>query len=88
LWFRIRRLLQFLPNLCLSVFESTFFLRQYLSVVNGSPTGLDLHLKKGYYLTLILEVSSPILWMSPYSQNQQILFDLTRSKDEDIEELQ
>ena len=57
--------------------------RNYSTVTKYSPTGLDPHLDKGYHLTMVLEVSSPNLWMSPYSQHQQMLFDLIRSKHED-----
>ena len=55
----------------------------YSTVTKSSPTGLDPHLDKGYHLTMVLEVSSSNLWMSPYSQHQQMLFDLIRSKHED-----
>lgn len=38
---------------------------------------------KGFFLSMIIRVSSPNLWLSPYSEYQQKLFDIIREQHED-----
>ena len=47
------------------------------------PTSEDLSNGKGYYLTMVLQVSSPNLWTSPYSDYQSKLFEIIKTKHED-----
>lgn len=38
--------------------------------------------QKGYFLTMVLVITSPNLWMSPYSEHQQTLFGIIQQKHE------
>ena len=38
---------------------------------------------KGFFLSMVIQVSSSNLWMSPYSEYQQKLFDIIREQHED-----
>lgn len=38
--------------------------------------------QKGYFLSMVLEITSPNLWMSPYSDHQQTLFGIIQHKHE------
>jgi hypothetical protein len=61
------------------------------TVINCSPKtpnmGTNLlyspDLTKGYYLTMVIQVSSPNLWTSPYSEHQQTLFGIIKTKHEE-----
>ena len=63
--------------------EQLSHVRNYSTVRVFSPTELIPPLKNMYYLSMVIEVTSPNLWMSPYSDHQQKLFDMIRSKHED-----
>jgi len=62
------------------------------TVVNDSPTCTNMSTKipnhsddsnqKGYFLTMVLEITSPNLWMSPYNEHQQTLFGIIQHKHE------
>ena len=47
------------------------------------PSSEDLSNGKGYFLTMVLQVSSPNLWTSPYSDYQSKLFGIIKTKHED-----
>lgn len=63
----------------------------YSTVVKSSTksTGLDKDnnsnqfYTKGFFLSMVIKISSPNLWMSPYSEYQQKLFDIIREQHED-----
>ena len=50
------------------------------------PSSEDLSNGKGYFLTMVLQVSSPNLWTSPYSDYQSKLFNIIKTKHE-VEQL-
>ena len=50
------------------------------------PNHFDDSNQKGYFLTMVLEITSPNLWMSPYSEHQQTLFGIIQHKHE-VEEM-
>lgn len=56
------------------------------STVVKSPPKVPNHSEdsneKGYFLTMVLEITSPNLWMSPYSEHQQTLFGIIQHKHE------
>jgi hypothetical protein len=64
----------------------------YSTVVKSSTTCTNIGTKvpnhsddsnqKGYFLTMVLEITSPNLWMSPYSEHQQTLFGIIQQKHE------
>jgi hypothetical protein len=64
----------------------------YSTVVNCStkesnigtkvPNHPDDSNQKGYFLTMVLVITSPNLWMSPYSEYQQTLFGIIQHKHE------
>jgi hypothetical protein len=57
----------------------------YSTVVNCStkePEKPDVTNPKGYFLTMVLVITSPNLWMSPYSEHQQTLFGIIQQKHE------
>jgi hypothetical protein len=64
----------------------------YSTVVKSSTTCTNMSTKvpnhpedsnqKGYFLTMVLEITSPNLWMSPYSDHQQTLFGIIQHKHE------
>ena len=57
----------------------------YSTVVNCSPkvpNHSDDSNQKGYFLTMVLVITSPNLWMSPYSEYQQTLFGIIQHKHE------
>ncbi len=64
----------------------------YSTVVNdstkGTNTGTKLLFssddsnKKGYFLSMVVVVTSPNLWISPYSEYQQTLFGIIQHKHE------
>jgi len=66
--------------------------RNYSTVVNdstkGTNTGTKLLFssddsnKKGYFLSMVVVVTSPNLWISPYSEYQQTLFGIIQHKHE------
>lgn len=61
----------------------------YSTVTKGSTN--DIHkdnnsnqfFTKGFFLSMVIRVSSPNLWLSPYSEYQQKLFDIIREQHED-----
>jgi hypothetical protein len=63
----------------------------YSTVINDSskPPNMGTNLPyspnfpKGYYLTMVIQVSSPNLWTSPYGENQQTLFGIIKTKHEE-----
>jgi hypothetical protein len=65
----------------------------YSTVVNdstkGTNTGTKLLFspddsnKKGYFLSMVVVVTSPNLWISPYSEYQQTLFGIIQHKHEE-----
>ena len=65
----------------------------YSTVVNdstkGTNTGTKLLFspddsnKKGYFLSMVVVVTSPNLWISPYSDYQQTLFGIIQHKHEE-----
>lgn len=64
----------------------------YSTVVKSSPTCTNMCIKvpnhsedsnqKGYFLTMVLEITSPNLWISPYNEHQQTLFGIIQQKHE------
>jgi hypothetical protein len=57
----------------------------YSTVVNCSPkvpNQPDDSNQKGYFLTMVLVITSPNLWISPYSEYQQTLFGIIQHKHE------
>jgi hypothetical protein len=64
----------------------------YSTVVNCStkesnigtkvPNHPDDSNQRGYFLTMVLVITSPNLWMSPYSEHQQTLFGIIQQKHE------
>ena len=46
------------------------------------PNTPHLH-NKNYYLTMVVRVTSSNLWISPYSNHQQKLFDIIKEKHDD-----
>ena len=60
--------------------------RSLYSTVVISPTKEpekpDVTNQRGYFLTMVLEITSPNLWMSPYSEHQQTLFGIIQHKHE------
>ena len=60
----------------------------YSTVINNSSTTFKVNNSKrintkGFFLSMIIRVSSPNLWLSPYSEYQQKLFDIIREQHED-----
>lgn len=58
----------------------------YSTVVNFSskiPNQSNYSNGKGYFLTMVIQVTSSNLWTSPYNDYQQEVFDIIRSKHED-----
>ena len=60
--------------------------RSLYSTVVISPTKEpekpDVTNQRGYFLTMVLVITSPNLWMSPYSEHQQTLFGIIQHKHE------
>jgi hypothetical protein len=57
----------------------------YSTVINCSskvPNQPDVTNQRGYFLTMVVVVTSPNLWMSPYSEYQQTLFGIIQHKHE------
>ena len=64
----------------------------YSTVVNDSTKGTNTGTKllfssddsnqKGYFLSMVVVITSPNLWMSPYSEHQQTLFGIIQHKHE------
>ena len=73
-------------------FFYTCWQRVYSTVVNDSTKGTNTGTKflfssddsnqKGYFLSMVVVVTSPNLWMSPYSEYQQTLFGIIQNKHE------
>jgi hypothetical protein len=55
----------------------------YSTVRVFSPTELIPPLKNMYYLSMVIEVTSPNLWMSPYSSHQTELYHIIKTQHED-----
>ena len=60
--------------------------RSLYSTVIKSPPKVPNHPEdsnqKGYFLSMVLEITSPNLWTSPYSDHQQTLFGIIQHKHE------
>ena len=46
------------------------------------PNHSDDSNQKGYFLSMVLVITSPNLWMSPYNEHQQTLFGIIQHKHE------
>jgi hypothetical protein len=74
------------------LFKSKTLRGNYSTVVNCSTKESNIGTKvpnhpddsnpKGYFLTMVLVITSPNLWMSPYSEYQQTLFGIIQHKHE------
>jgi hypothetical protein len=68
----------------------------YSTVAKSSTTCMNIGTKipnhsddsnqKGYFLSMVLVITSPNLWMSPYNEHQQTLFGIIQHKHE-VEEM-